>query len=335
MVQTLARSEARSKTRPALIDGDFHNELDSIKDIYPYLAKRWQTHIETHGVRGPAGGTYPRFMDHREDARPPSGRVSGSEVGWSAKDYLDPYNVAHAMCIPLTPAGRQLNFELDAALASAVNDWQINAGLDRRLHREPAGRRCRDQPRRQRQAVRAGPVLGPAAGADGPPQILADLRGRREARPAHHVARLRLVRQPDHRRGLAVLLPGGPRRAGPGGAGERGQPHHRGRLRPLPGSEVHLGRERLRLDPLADVADGLGLVAAQERGAPPEAEALGVLPGPRLHDHPAGRGAAPPRAVPPADGPLRQHGKQRRVRQRLPALGLGRPGLRPAARPPG
>jgi uncharacterized protein len=130
MVQTLARSEARSKTRPALIDGDFHNELDSIKDIYPYLAKRWQTHIETHGVRGPAGGAYPRFMDHREDARPPSGRVSGSEVAWSAKDYLDPYNVAHATCIPLTPAGRQLNFELDAALASAVNDWQINEWLD-------------------------------------------------------------------------------------------------------------------------------------------------------------------------------------------------------------
>ena len=130
MVQTLSRSEARSKTRPALIDGDFHNELNSIKDIYPYLAKKWQTHIETHGMRGPAGGTYPRFMDHREDARPPSGRVSGSEVGWSAKDYLDPYNVAHAMCIPLTPAGRQLNFDLDAALASAVNDWQINEWLD-------------------------------------------------------------------------------------------------------------------------------------------------------------------------------------------------------------
>jgi hypothetical protein len=130
MVQTLARSESRAKTRPALIDGDFHNELNSIKDIYPYLAQKWQTHIETHGVRGPAGGAYPRFMDHREDARPPSGRVSGSEVGWSAKDYLDPYNVAHAMCIPLTPAGRQLNFDLDAALASAVNDWQIAEWLD-------------------------------------------------------------------------------------------------------------------------------------------------------------------------------------------------------------
>jgi len=130
MVQTLTRSEARSKARPALIDGDFHNELNSLKDLHPYLSKRWIEHIETYGTAGAQGGYYPRFMDHREDARPPSGRVAGSEVAWSAKDYLDPYNVAHAMCIPLTPAGRQLNFDLGAALAAAVNDWQIEHWLD-------------------------------------------------------------------------------------------------------------------------------------------------------------------------------------------------------------
>jgi len=131
MVMTQARPEARARTRPALIDGDFHNELDSIKDLYPYLSRRWQEHLETHGTRGPQGGYYPRFMDHREDARPPSGRVSGSEVGHSTKDYLDPYNVAHAICIPLTVAGRQSNLDLDAALATAVNDWQIAEWLDR------------------------------------------------------------------------------------------------------------------------------------------------------------------------------------------------------------
>jgi uncharacterized protein len=130
MVLTQTRSEARLRARPALIDGDFHNELNTIKDLYPYLARRWQDHIETFGLRGPQGASYPRFMDHREDARPPSGRASGSEVAHSAKDYLDPYNVAHAMCIPLNPAPRQLNLELGAALARAVNDWQIAEWLD-------------------------------------------------------------------------------------------------------------------------------------------------------------------------------------------------------------
>src|SRR5260370_41403618 len=63
-------------------------------------------------------------MDHRADARPPSGRRSGSEVAFSRSDFLDPYNVAYATLIPLTPAGGQMNPELDAAPATAVNDWQ-------------------------------------------------------------------------------------------------------------------------------------------------------------------------------------------------------------------
>ena len=131
MVATLPEHGVRSRrTRPALIDCDFHNELDSIKDLYPYLSSRWQTHIETFGLQRPTGGYFPRFMDHREDARPPSGRRSGSEVGFSRSDFLDPYNVAHAMLIPLTSAAGVSNLDLGAALASAVNDWQVAEWLD-------------------------------------------------------------------------------------------------------------------------------------------------------------------------------------------------------------
>jgi predicted TIM-barrel fold metal-dependent hydrolase len=130
MVVALERTTTSGRTRQALIDCDFHNELDSIKDLYPYLSQRWREHIDAYGTPGVAGGYYPRFMDHREDARPPSGRRSGSEVAFSRQDYLDPYNVAHAMLIPLTPAGRQLNLDLDEALATAVNDWQVAEWLD-------------------------------------------------------------------------------------------------------------------------------------------------------------------------------------------------------------
>ncbi|MBV9170774.1 MAG: amidohydrolase [Chloroflexi bacterium] len=120
----------RTRTRRALIDCDFHDELDSIKDLYPYLSQRWRDHIDMYGTRGALGGYYPRFMDHREDARPPSGRRSGSECRHSVKDYLDPFNVAYATLIPLTPAGRQSNPDFDAALATAVNDWQVAEWLD-------------------------------------------------------------------------------------------------------------------------------------------------------------------------------------------------------------
>jgi predicted TIM-barrel fold metal-dependent hydrolase len=131
MVLTSVREPAtRVRTRRALIDCDFHNELDSIKDLYPYLSQRWRDHIQDYGTRGPAGSYYPRFMDHREDARPPSGRRSGSEVAFSRSNFLDPYNVAYATLIPLTPVGRQQNQDLDAALATAVNDWQVAEWLD-------------------------------------------------------------------------------------------------------------------------------------------------------------------------------------------------------------
>ncbi|MGE3271272.1 MAG: amidohydrolase family protein [Chloroflexota bacterium] len=131
MVAILPERDARTRrTRPAMIDCDFHNEIDSIKDLYPYLSQRWRDHIDTFGLHGPSGGYYPRFMDHREDAIPPSGRRAGSEVAFSRSDFLDPYNVAHAMLIPLTPAARQLNLDLGAALATAVNDWQVAEWLD-------------------------------------------------------------------------------------------------------------------------------------------------------------------------------------------------------------
>ena len=76
-----AAVQAAAPPRPAIIDCDLHNEIDSLKDLYPYLAQRWRDHLDTFGVRTPNGGYYPRFMDHREDARPPSGRPLGDGGG--------------------------------------------------------------------------------------------------------------------------------------------------------------------------------------------------------------------------------------------------------------
>lgn len=122
---------AKARTRPALIDCDLHNELHGdVLALLPYLSQRWRTHVETFGARGPGGAFYPRFMDHRQDARPPSGRRAGSDVSYTRSHYLDPYNVAYGILIPLSPAPRQMNLELSAALATACNDWQVAEWLD-------------------------------------------------------------------------------------------------------------------------------------------------------------------------------------------------------------
>jgi hypothetical protein len=130
MVATLPTNEGRQRTRPALIDCDHHNELDSDEDLHPYLSKRWLDHVKTYGLRGAAGGYYPRFMPHREDARPPSGRKSGSDARFTVKHFMDPEDVAFAVLVPLSGVNGQLNLELAAALATAVNDWQVAEWLD-------------------------------------------------------------------------------------------------------------------------------------------------------------------------------------------------------------
>jgi predicted TIM-barrel fold metal-dependent hydrolase len=133
-VEEAARREGgkgKAWTRPALVDCDLHNELHGdVQALLPYLPARWREHVETFGVRFPAGGFYPRFMDHRQDARPPSGRRAGSDVAFTRSHYLDPYNVAYGILIPLSPAGGQQNLELGAALATACNDWQVAEWLD-------------------------------------------------------------------------------------------------------------------------------------------------------------------------------------------------------------
>jgi uncharacterized protein len=129
MPQLQANDTAR--IRRGIIDCDFHNELDSEKDLYPYLPQRWRDHIDTYGIRTYSGEYYPRFMDHRASAWPPSGRRAGSEVEFARADFLDRYDIACGVLNPLTPVGRVLNHDLDVALATAVNEWQIAEWLDR------------------------------------------------------------------------------------------------------------------------------------------------------------------------------------------------------------
>jgi predicted TIM-barrel fold metal-dependent hydrolase len=130
MVATQPTREAPVPARPAFIDCDFHNQWDSPKDLYPYLAKRWIDHIETFGMRGRAGGTYPRFLEDKAGAWPPSGRRAASEPAYVRETFLDPERVAYAILTPLGGGGGLMSLDLGAAWASAVNDWQVAEWLD-------------------------------------------------------------------------------------------------------------------------------------------------------------------------------------------------------------
>lgn len=123
-------SDRVQEVRPAIIDTDVHNELEPLDTIHPYLDERWLGHLQAFGLRGYSGAAYPRFLNRRADAMPPSGKPAGSDCSFTSAQLLDEWNVAFAILNPLTPGASQLDPEFSAALCTAINDWQVHEWLD-------------------------------------------------------------------------------------------------------------------------------------------------------------------------------------------------------------
>ena len=122
----------RKSTKVAVIDCDIHNALPSEKALHPYLPDRWRRHDLMVGRRGHHGSSYPRAMPNaaRHDAWPPSGRLPGSDLGFMQEQLLDTWDIQYGILNCLVGAGGQLNLEYGAALARAINDWQIEEWLE-------------------------------------------------------------------------------------------------------------------------------------------------------------------------------------------------------------
>jgi len=129
MIET-ERQPPRRPPATGIVDCDVHNELDSTRDLYPYLSEHWRRHVDRFGLGGYSGVTYPRFWDNREEARPAPGRRPGSTLATIQSGLLDRYGIAVAILNPLTPVAKVTNLDLSAALATAVNDWQVTEWLD-------------------------------------------------------------------------------------------------------------------------------------------------------------------------------------------------------------
>lgn len=110
----------------SIIDCDIHNSVPP-GGLSPYLSERWQEHYKTFGLRGRIGGYYPRALLNaaRRDAWPPSGLSPGADLSFMQEQLLDTWNIEYGVLNPLIPVGEELNVEFGAALARAVNDWQV------------------------------------------------------------------------------------------------------------------------------------------------------------------------------------------------------------------
>src|SRR5262249_59564934 len=143
-VQLRDRPEAAASTgiKTGIADCDIHPARATKDELYPYLAKRWHAHLETFGVHPyqgmMEGPPYPKAQPNasRRDAYPPEGGRQGSSLSFMQKQHLDPNNVVLGVLNPLGATGQGMrNHDLAAALASAINDWQIEkwTSKDKRL----------------------------------------------------------------------------------------------------------------------------------------------------------------------------------------------------------
>jgi uncharacterized protein len=129
-----------------VIDCDIHNAPVSEAALHEYLPAAWrerraasarldavwETQRETLGDRSYLGSEYPRATPRaaRTDSWPPTGGPPASDLPFLREQLLDRYNVEYGVLTPMLGAGEQLDHESGAALATAINEWQIAEWLD-------------------------------------------------------------------------------------------------------------------------------------------------------------------------------------------------------------
>jgi len=128
------RQQTDTRVGVRLVDCDVHPNIRTIKDLYPYLSRRWVAYIEETGFSQIPQNPYPKGANRgvRLDAVP-AGGVAGSDLGLMRTQLLDQYDVEFAILNP--EHSYRLNFlpnaDFAAALASAFNDWLIYEWLEK------------------------------------------------------------------------------------------------------------------------------------------------------------------------------------------------------------
>lgn len=126
----------RSQTRSAIIDCDIHNNIPDQTALYPYLPAPWRAYCEQFGPRSYrfSGAYYPRVNPAaaRTDSWPPNGLPPGSDLPFVREQLLDKWDIEYGILNPLIDDGApaQLNIEYGAAIARAINTWQVRDWLD-------------------------------------------------------------------------------------------------------------------------------------------------------------------------------------------------------------
>ena len=134
MNQAIREGKAASRLR--IVDCDIHPAQKSPAALFPYLERRWVEHLQTFGtsIRQALVGqlSYPRMTANgmRVDAKPEDG-PAGSSLQMLREQHLDRLDVEVGHLVALGRGGmEERNPDLSAAMARAVNDWQITEWVE-------------------------------------------------------------------------------------------------------------------------------------------------------------------------------------------------------------
>src|SRR5262245_1015901 len=117
----------------AIVDCDIHPVQRAKSDLAPFMEARWREHMATFGGHIRQGlwagqNVYPRMMaaGRRKDSFPPGGGLPGSDLEMMQWQHLDANGVEVGMLIcGHGSAFEERNLDYGAALAHAVNEWQL------------------------------------------------------------------------------------------------------------------------------------------------------------------------------------------------------------------
>jgi predicted TIM-barrel fold metal-dependent hydrolase len=115
----------------SVIDCDLHNELPALSVLFPYLPDHWVDYCNESAFVGPDANDYPANapITARPDSKPPSGRP-GSDLDLLRIQALEPWKTEVGILNCAYRVASVHNQDLAAALATAVNQWQVEAWLD-------------------------------------------------------------------------------------------------------------------------------------------------------------------------------------------------------------
>jgi predicted TIM-barrel fold metal-dependent hydrolase len=137
LVRPIAAPARPAAASLGLVDCDIHPRVRDLSEFRPFLFEAAWHRLVTYGIHArhgfAKGYPFPKAVPLacRRDAWPPSGGPPASDLPFLREQLLDRYGIDVGVLNPLQPSGQgDVNDGLSAALARAVNEWQLAHWVD-------------------------------------------------------------------------------------------------------------------------------------------------------------------------------------------------------------